>query len=459
MDISKKITLKLDERETHTKGMEDLLAAAEAEERGLNEDEQKDFDSHESMIKTIDIEVENLERMERAVAAQKAKPAAPKGEGAPRVEVNEVQDPKHFFARQAHALYMTGGSRGDAAAYAKSLGDDSLAKVLSIPEKSFEMILEKATTGSGTTGDAAWAGPLTTVMQASSAFVEMLRSASIVARFPGRQMAFGGDNQIDIPRQTAGEGGTWIGENAPIRVGKLAFDTLTLTPKKTAVIVPSTAELLRKSSPSAMMLITDDIVAGTAKNVDTKFVSDDAVSAGVSPAGLINGIAGTASAGATLANVDTDLSTLTGSLLGADVPMTSPVWIMNPVNVNFLAYLRDGGGNRAYPEVLNGTLVGFPIIQSTAIAKTSIIFTDAPQVVIASDYMPMIDVSEDATLVMEDTDPVPDISSEILATTEANRIQSMYQHDAVAIRVKMAIDWIRRHDVAVDHLHTVAWVP
>lgn len=466
MDITKKISLKLQERETHTKAMEELLAKADGEERGFDEDEQKDFDQHESMIRTIDVEVENLERMERAVAAQKAKPAKPEqapAEHQPKVTVKSMQDPKLFFARQAHCLYMTGGVRSEAAAYAKSIGDDPLAQVLAIPAKAFEAMIQKADAPIGTTTDATWAGPLTTVRQASEQFVEMLRAASVVARFPGRQTEFGGDNQIDVPKQNAGTGGSWIGETSPIRVGKLGFETLTLTPKKSAVIVPSSAELLRKSSPSAMMLIQDDIIAGTATNIDAKFISGDAAVAGVSPAGILNGITGTASAGATLANIDTDLKTMTNSLLSANVPMTNPVWMMNPANLNTLTYLRDGNGNRAYPETLQGMLVGYPVITSTTIGVDSVIFCDAPQIVIASDYMPLISISEDATLVMEDTDPVNQVGQEVEAITGGgvgagdDRIQSMYQTDSVAIRVKTAIDWIRRYDEAVDHLTSVAW--
>lgn len=459
MDISKKIALKLEEREKHTKAMEDLIAKAEAEERGFDEEEQKDFDSNESMIKTIDIEIENLERMEKAIGTQKARPVEPvQPEVAPRITSKSMQDPKLFLARQAHCLYMTGGNRTEAAAYAKTLGDDPLAQLLSIPAKALEHMITRATTGAGTTQDPTWAEPLTTIQQANSAFIEMLRAASVVARFPGRQMAFGGDNTIEIPKQDTGAAGSWVGEGAPIAVGSLGFSTVTLTPKKAAIIVPSTAELLRKSSPSAMMLIQDDIVAGTATTVDTKFISGDAEVARVSPAGILQGITGIVSTGATLANIDADLKAITNSLIAANVPMTSPVWLMNPTTLNSLSHIREGTGAKAFPETERGMLGAYPVIASTVVGTDSVILTDASTVAIASDYAPIIDVSEDATLVMEsDQALVTDISSEILATTAADRIQSMYQHDQVAIRLKMAIDWVRRHDTGTDHLTGVAW--
>lgn len=456
MDIAKKIKLKQDERATHTTAMEKLLTDAETEERGLSDEEQTDFDSHESMIKTIDIEVGNFERMQASIG-KKAVPVieldengkekqVPAGDGA---RAGSNQDPKLFMARQAHALFMTGGNRGDAADYCKQvMGDDEMSAILRVPSK----VIERATVAVGDSVSTGWAAELATVNQANSAFIEMLRAQSIVARFPGRQMEFGGDSSIKIPRQTGGAKGSFIGQNKGIPVGALAFDDLELTPKKAAIIVPATNELLSKSSPSALQLIQDDIIAGTGETIDTLFVSNSAAVAGISPAGLLNGADTSASAGATLANIDTDTKTMIANMLAANVPMTNPVWIMNPVRFNSLAHIRDGAGGKAFPETANGMFGSYPVILSTNVTATEVILSDASQVIVASDYAPMLSISEDATLVLDDTVPAPGIGDEVDAAITgagaapaADRIASMYQQDAVAIRLKMAIDWGHRH--------------
>ncbi len=464
MDITKKIKLKRDERVTHVTAMETLMKTAEDAERGFSDEEQTDFDENESMIKTIDIEIGNLERMELAVGKTKAKPAEELGDdGQPKhapATAKSNHNPKLFLARQAHALFMTGGSRVDAADYCKNvMGDDEMSAILRVPSK----VIERATVAPGQAGVTGWAAELTTIQQANSAFIEMLRAASIVARFPGRQMEFAGDSSIKIPRKTGGAKGAFIGENKGIPVGALSFDDLTLTPKKAAIIVPATNELLAKSSPSALQLIQDDIIEGTGETIDLLFVSATAGTA-VAPAGLLNGAATSASAGATLANIDTDLKTMTNALISANVPMTTPVWIMNPTRFNSLSHLRDGSGAKAFPEVANGMLGSYPVLLSTNVTDSEVILTDASQVIIASDYGPILSISEDATLVMDDTVPAPGIGAEVDAAIAgagaapaADRISSMYQQDAVAIRLKMGIDWGHRHIAGTYLLTGVAW--
>lgn len=457
MDITKKITLKREERLKHVDAMELLVKTADDEERGFTDEEQTDFDSNESMIKTIDIEIGNLERMELATAGSKAVPVVPVEEKHTPATMKYNANPKLFLARQAHALFMTGGNRADAADYCKQImGDDEMSAILKVPAK----VIERATVAVGDSVTSGWASQLGTIQQANSAFIEMLRAASIVARFPGRQMEFGGDSSIVIPRQTGGAKGSFIGQNTGIPVGALAFDALTLTPKKAAIIVAATNELLSKSSPSALQLIQDDIVAGTGETIDTLFVSATAVSAGVSPAGLLNGADTSASAGDTLANIDTDTKTMINNMLAANVPMTTPVWMMNPARLNSLAHMRDGAGGKAFPEVANGMFGSYPVITSTNVTASEVILTDASQVIIASDYAPVLSISEDATLVLDDAGVTlgEEIDSVVATTTVAtDRIASMYQQDAVAIRLKMAIDWGHRHIKGTYLLTSVSW--
>ncbi len=461
MDITKKIELKRAERLKHVEAMQTLVTLADTEERGLTDEEQTDFDSNESMIKTVDIEIGNFERMETATAGSKAVPVVPvedtKKAPFAGARAKSNQDPKLFLARQAHALFMTDGSRSDAADYAKSLGDDEMSAILRVPNQ----VIERATVASGDSTTAGWAAELTTIQQANSAFVEMLRAASIVARFPGRQMEFAGDSSIVIPRQTGGAKGAFIGQNKAIPVGALSFDDLTLTPKKAAIIVPATNELLAKSSPSALQLIQDDIIAGTGETIDAIFIGK-AIGTAIAPAGLLYGATATASAGATLANIDTDLKTMTNALIAANVPFTTPVWIMNPIRLNSLAHLRDGSGAKAFPEVANGMLGAFPVITSTNVLSSEVVLTDASQVIIASDYAPTLSISEDATLVMDDAGV--NIGAEVDAAIAgagaapaADRITSMYQQDSVAIRLKMGIDWGHRHIAGTYLLTGVAW--
>jgi HK97 family phage major capsid protein len=330
--IAKQIAALEEQRTAKVKAMEDMVGKAEGEARGLNDDEKGTFADLKKSITDLDSRLDDLRATEKLVATK----AAPVVVESPKasIQVGGVRREKGtFFARLAHALYMNQGNHFAAAEYAKShLGDEELASVLRMPKGA----LERAASALGTTGDNAFAKPLTTIRQASEEFIDMLRPASVFARVPARRMNFDGNSSIVIPRQTAGASGTWVGEGAAIPVKKLAFDSINLTPKKMAVIVGVTNELLSHSSPAVEAIIRDDMIRSTATYLDTCFL-DNTVNSSSRPGGLqVYDAAPTTSAGPTLADITTDLAALMADMLNANVPMNRPVWIMNPVNVNAL---------------------------------------------------------------------------------------------------------------------------
>lgn len=439
------------QRDAVVKEAESLMEKANTEGRNFSDDEDTQYKTFLSDIDDLNDRIAKNEQMEQIVAANKAKPVKQEEQRRP-ITAKDMpnSDPSLFFAKQAHALYVTGGSRADASQYAKEIwGDDVLAKVFRMPQS----IVQKAAVDTGTSTTVGWAAELVQVNQAASAYIDALRAMSVVARFPGMQMGFGGNGSISIPRNAGPSTGGWVGENNGIKVDAIAFDSVTLAPLKNANIITATNELLSRSDPAALGIIRDDIVRGVATSIDVKFCSGDAASAGVSPAGLqsFDGTP-TVSTGATLDAITADLKTLINAMLTVNMPMSRPVWIMNPVNVNHLRFIRDGLGMYAYKdEISNGTIVGYPYLESTSMAATEVMLVDASQVIIASELAPVISISEDASLHMEDTDPAEDIGG---ATTP---VASMFQLDATAIRCRSTLDWNVRHDGAVQVLSTVAW--
>ena len=439
---------------------ESVAKTIEDEDRYYSEDEQTKVDELKADIDALTKTIEDQKSREQVIASQaKAVESKP----VQRIETKDLAnaDKSLFFAKQAHCLFMTGGNRWAASDYAKhELRDDLMAKVLRLPPsvvaKAASVPVRKAAVDPAQTGTSGWAAELVEVNQAAEAFIELLRPMSVVARFPGRQMNFGGAGSIQIPRQTVGSSGTWTGENTAIKVDRMTLDQVTLTPKKNANIITATNEMLARSNPSALALIRDDIVAGVATAIDAKFVSADAVSAGVSPAGLqtFDGTP-TSSGGGTLAQILADLKTLTNAMLSVNMPMVSPVWLMNPVNVNALTYITDGLGVPAFSELSNGTLRGYPVLTSTTVASDIVMLVDANQIIIATEMAPEIDLSGDATLHMDDTDPNEDLGQDQL--TLGAPVASMFQLDSTAIRCKTTLDWGARYDECVQVLDTVAW--
>jgi len=420
-------------------------------ETALDVGEQKIFDDYEKDVSDLDARLQNLERTEQLIAANKAIPVAEeKRSPITARQTVEKEDKSLFYPKMLHAMHMGNGDASLAASYAKNImKNDLISKAVTIPSQ----MLQKASVASGNTGTDTWAEELTTIGQYNSAFIEMLRPMSIVARFPGRQMTFDGNNSILIPRQTAGISGGWVAEDDGIVVNALAFDQVTLTPKKNGTIVPVTNELLARSDPSAMALIRDDLLKGIATSIDTKFCSADAASAGVSPAGLLTYDTSVAtSAGDTLDNITTDLKNTIAALNAINMPMTTPVWIMHPTRVNSLRFIRDGLGTYAFRDEINdGMLVGYPIMESTVVTATEIMLVDASQVIIATDLVPEISVSKDASLHMVDASVAEDIGG---ATTP---VQSMFQTDSTAVKAVTRLDWGVRYANCVQGTDSCTW--
>ncbi|MBW1672150.1 MAG: phage major capsid protein [Deltaproteobacteria bacterium] len=450
--------------------IETLQTLVESENRGFSEDEAATRSAAITEIAALQKRKADLEETESLVS-QRAAPAAPGAPGAPGAPAPAPMaaypvpatpitggspvkdaDASLFFAKQAHALFITGGNRYAAAQYSKdSLGDELLAKTFLMPAD----IVHRAAVAPADSTTSGWAAELVQVNQASAAFIELLRNVSIVAGFPSvRRMSFDGYGSIKVPRQTGGTSGNWVGEGSAIPVDALAFDDVTLDPKKNAVIVVSTAETLRRSDPSALALIRDDLIAGISQSIDTKYVSADAVSAGVSPAGIQTfDSSSTASGGDTLDLITADLKVVIGAMNTNNLTDAGRVWVMNPARKLSLSLIRDGLGTYAFrDELASGTLMGYPVLTSNTVTATVVMLVHAPSIVIASELAPQISISMDASLEVDDA-PAGSLDT----PTTATQAKSMFQMDMVAIRALTTLDWAARRAQATEVLTSVSW--
>lgn len=445
MSLALRIKGVQDQKNTILTKMESMIDSDEA----LDEGQQTQYDDYSKQVGDLNVRLKQLEDLEQLTA--KANAVQVPDTNTP-VTTTPNEDKTLFYPKMLHSMYISKGDSAMAAAYAKDvLKSDIVSKALQMPPE----LVQRAAVAVGDTSTSTWATELTTIGQYNSAFIEMLRPMSIVARFPGRQMTFDGNSSIVIPRQTAGVTGGWVAEAGGIKVNKLALDQVTLTPKKNGVIVPVTNELLARSDPSALGLVRDDLLKGIATTIDSKFVSADAAVAGVSPAGIQTyDSSATVSAGDTLDNVTTDIKTVVGALTAINMPMQAPVWIMHPTRVNSLRFFRDGAGQYAFRDEINqGMLAGYPIIESTTITATVVILTDAAQVILATDLAPEISISSDASIHMVDAAVATDIGGGGTATPVA----SMFQTDSTAIKATTRLDWGARYADCSQVLTACTW--
>jgi HK97 family phage major capsid protein len=428
------------------------------EGRSSSEAEGQEFDTLQDEIKSIDSDLVRLHQLEK-LNAQKAAPAAGDNTKAgsdsrtfATVKNTQKLAPGIEFARYAICLGQARGNIMQAYEIAKHRFPESERVVNAI----------KTAVAAGTTTDSVWAGPLVDYQQFSGDFIEYLRPQTIIGKFgtgniPSlRRVPF----NIQVSGQTTGGAGYWVGEGAAKPLTKFEFENVTLGYTKVANIAVLTEELLRFSNPSAEAIVRDQLAAALIARLDTDFVDPTkAEVSGVSPASIINGVAGISSTGSDADAVRADLRALFAAYIAANVTPSSAVILMTATTALALSLMTNALGQPEFPNVnMNGgTLNGIPVIvseyldNSAGSAGGQVIMVNAQDVYLADDGQVQLDASREASLQM-DTEPTNSAASGTGAS-----LVSMFQTNSVAIRAERFINWKKRRSSAAQWLDAVTW--
>jgi HK97 family phage prohead protease len=301
-----------------------------------------------------------------------------------------------------------------------------------------------------------WAAEL--VQQIVVDFMETLMPKSVYPRLSaaGLPLNFGRNGKIVIPTRsrTPTIAGSFVGEGLPIPVRQGAFTSQTLTPKKMAVITTWTREIDEHSVPAIEGLLRNAIGEDTAISLDAVLLDANPATL-VRPAGILNGVASlTPTAGGGFTALVGDIKQISGALLtGTAGNVRNPVWLMNPQQMNSAGLIAMPGAG-VFPfrdEIGQNRLGGWPIIDAGTIPLGTVIAIDAGDFVSVQGDAPRFEISDQATLHMEDTAP-SDISTTGTPAVVAYPVKSMWQTDMLALRMILPINW------AIRRTGTVAWV-
>lgn len=284
-------------------------------------------------------------------------------------------------------------------------------------------------------------------------FIELLRPLAILPRLTAaRRVPF----NIKALSVASGVNAAWIGEQRPIRVQALDFDTDTVLPwLKVAAITLVSEELLRDANPSVDISVARDLSGAAAYAMDAAFISvDNTGAAGVKPSSVTKDAAKIISTGAAVANIDADLRSALRVLGDANIDLTSAVWITAPRTAVYLATLRGTGGAPAFPGMTarGGVLLGLPVLTSTACidasspSESTITLLAQDQVDVADDGESLIDLGWDVSLQMTDT-PVEG----------AQQLVSAWQAGLAALRAIRYANWRLRNSSAVAVIEQVQY--
>jgi HK97 family phage major capsid protein/HK97 family phage prohead protease len=322
----------------------------------------------------------------------------------------------------------------------------------------FDAVIKTAVAPADST-TSAWAGAL--VQTAIGDFFDLLMPQSVYPGLSakGGRFGFGRNGTVSLPTRSATPtvAGSFVGEGAPIPVRKAGFTSITLTPKKMAVITAMTREITERSTPQIEQLLRNAIQEDTAVAIDSVLLDSTAAST-IRPAGLRNGIttaAGTAGGG--IAAVVADLKGMLGTLNTAtNGNLRSLVFLMNPAQAIALALTQNAGGDFPFAQEINqNRFQGYDVIQSTTVPTGVVIALDAADFFSATGDDPRFEVSDQATLHMEDTTPLA-IGTAGAPNTVAAPVQSMFQTDSLALRMILPMNWAMRRAVAVERT-AVTW--
>jgi HK97 family phage major capsid protein len=284
--------------------------------------------------------------------------------------------------------------------------------------------------------------------------IELLRPRTTVRSRPGvREIPLPNGN-INLPRQSGAATAHYVGELENIPISRPATDSIPLAAKKLTIMVPQSGELLRRSSPSSDRLIRDDLIQTLAQKEDSTFLR--AAGSSLIPKGLkafCDATAATqvmeANQTVNLANVTHDLGKLILAVVIADTPMLNPHFILSPRSERFLMDMRDGNGNIAFPEMLQGRLRQYPYAVTTQVPDN---LTVSGTTLCSEVYFG--DFSE---LLIGDT-PTFDMSvSTEAAYHDGTNVVAAYSQDTVLYRLIVEHDTNIRHPRSFAMLTRVIW--
>lgn len=197
----------------------------------------------------------------------------------------------------------------------------------------------------------------------------------------------------------------FVGENGVIPTGSVAFGEKRLAKQKMGVIIPLSKELLSNSPYDVVGQFESALSDFMADQLDEHLLDGAAAVAGVRPASIINGVAGHTTAGATAANVVTDLNLIWKTLEDAKNTGT-PVLAMSSSRHRGLLTTSWPSGGFSYRDDLNaGRLLGAQVATSDNIdpSKIQLLLLDASKFGWAYG-MPEFETSDQATIVLANAD-------------------------------------------------------
>jgi HK97 family phage major capsid protein len=322
------------------------------------------------------------------------------------------------------------------------------------------MVLRAAVNPANTTV-ATWAAEL--IATDTQPFLDRLLPDSIYLPLAaaGVRYTFGNAGVLKIPVRAATPtlAGNWVAEGAPKPVRRASFTTVSLSPTKLSVISTFTEEMATYSAQSIEQIIRQAMADDTSIALDTYLIDNVAASAGVRPAGLLNGVTPITASVLTPASAAmvADLKALVGALITAGGGR-KVVFIVNPAQAIAMGVVQTTTGDFLFGSAQAAAAkFNSSLIVSATCPAGRVIAVDAADFASAAGDAPRFAVSTDATLHEEDTTPLALVTGAQGSGVVASPMRSLFQTDAVAVRMSLYLSWVMRRTGMVQTIASVTW--
>lgn len=442
--IAEQITALENKRAASFARMEQVMEKSLDEGRTSDASEQEEFDTLSAEVDALDKDLTRLRKLEntKAVSAKPIVSAVTANEGSLArggnspvyaMPTKKVEPQQWMWNSLVCAIKGFHTHQSPYQILKEEFGDDEPTRAV------MNALITRSATAPADTVTSGWASQLvaTSIQGYFGALIPNAVYPSLSAK--GAKFTFGTNGVVTMPSRSSTPtiAGSFVAQGAPIPVRQGAFTSVSFTPKKMGVISTFTREIAEHSTPNIETLIREIIVEDTSVAIDTVLLDATAATT-TRPAGLRAGVsATTATAGGTITALIGDIRALTTALItGTNGNIRNPVWIMNPGDVLAAQLLPAVAGGGQFPfkdELAAGRLQGYPVIQSATVPADMMFLLDAADFVSVTGDTPRFDVSNQATLHMEDTTPLA-IASVGSPNTVAAPVRSLYHFFVQLIR-------------------------
>lgn len=253
------ITAIRESRAAKVQDMRRLLAAAEAEKRTLNSNEQAAFDKFKAEVTDLEGQESRAAFLEQAERRAMGEPVAG-GDRNFEAECRAFSLTRAIASQLPNSTVDAGREREISQELARRSGRKFQG--IAVPMSVFE---ERVLTTGLPAG-----GPGSNIIPTDyrgDLFIDRLRNA-IKVRQLGATVLSGLSGNVDIPRLKGSTSSGWVAENAALSPSDAQFEKVSMTPKHVGAITEVSRNMVQQSSPDVEQLLRNDLALVLAEAVD-----------------------------------------------------------------------------------------------------------------------------------------------------------------------------------------------